>query len=240
MTVFGLWEMASLRPVGECATDAQLIASRYLIGDMPPDGLLGFETANELLSVRSYTIGLLSNLYRRGGQHHPREAMWWILREVYRGPVLLRAILKWNRNRYFEDRGPARVAATRHFGELSTVVLANCHGAMPSDAQSIAVRNTAMRRCRLGELLECRHATIDYADGNEVTTRTISDIELRSRWPWWSYWLIAAPSFISVDAFCHLRKERRTFAANRIVGVRNVHASVQAGNRLLRLSRYIP
>lgn len=196
MSAFGLWKMASLRPVEQSATDAQLIASRYLIGDMPHDRLLGFETANELLSIRSYTIGLLSNLYRRGCRHHPREAMWWLVREAYRDPAVLQAIRQWSRNRHFEDRGPARVGGTRYFHELSAIVSANCHAPMPSDAQTVAVRNAAMRQSELGGLLECRHATIDYADGDKITTRTISDIQLRSRWPWWSYWLIAAPSFI--------------------------------------------
>lgn len=217
MPEHGLWNLVSRRPIeASAASDRQIVAASYLVGDMPDDAILGFETASDLLSVRSYVIGVLANLSRQGPLPHPREAMWWALQEAYINPAALTAIRKWNRDRYFEDRGPARVGGTRHYDYFRDVILANCRSQAPSGAQSIAVRDAELRSHGLGRLLIGK-ATIEYPDGNEITRRAISDIHLSSRWPWWAYWLIRAPSFISVDAFCHLRQDHRTFAAIKIV-----------------------
>lgn len=220
MPDFGLWKMISQRPVsGDSATDRQTRACRYLIGDMPSNGVIGFDAARELLSVRSYAIGLLANLYRHGSKLHPRETMWWLLHEAYHDPAILKAICLWNKDRYFEDRGPARVGATRHFQQLSAVVVANCSTPMPSESQCIVVRDAALKLHGLGGLVAAKSPTIEYGDGGETTVRTISAITLQSRWPWWSYLLINPPSFISVNAFCHLRREHRTFAAYKITRI---------------------
>lgn len=217
---FGLWELVSKRPLGdELATVKQKVAARYLIDDMPVDATLGFEAARELLSVRSYVIGLLLSLYKQGAHPHPREAMWWILREAYLQPLIIKTIRKWNKDRYFEDRGPARVGATRHFDELCTIALTYCRASLPSEADCLAVRDAELSDNGLGDLISSNEATIDYRDGDEVTTRYISGIKLTSQWPWWSYLLINPPSFISIEACCHLRGAHRTFAAFKIARV---------------------
>ena len=221
MPPFGLWELVSQRsPERGTATERQLTAARYLIGDMPRDAVLGFEAARELLSVRSYIIGMLASLYRQGAQVHPREAIWFVLQEAYRNPAILSAIRKWSGDRFFEDRGPARVGGTRYFNELRTIVEANCRSKKPHEDECLAVRDVELRSHGLSGLLTDKSATIDYFDGDETTTRTISEIQLTSNWPWWAFWLVGAPAFISVDAFCHLRHSHRTFAAMKITRVR--------------------
>ncbi|EIZ78252.1 hypothetical protein WSK_3134 [Novosphingobium sp. Rr 2-17] len=217
---FGLWELVSQRPFDGPPSDMQLSAARYLIGDMPPNASLGYGAAGELLSVRSYVIGLLASLYGRGGKAHPREAMLWVLREAYQNPPILKGILRWSRNRYFEDRGPTRVSATRYFSELHRVVVENCHTPTPSEIQSIAVRDAELKAFGIGRIINSKSATIHYRNEDEITVRTISDIQLSSSFPWWSYWLIGAPAFMSISGFCHLRNENRTFAARKIQHVR--------------------
>jgi hypothetical protein len=213
---FGLWELVRERPFIGHATTKQVEAGRYVIGDMPTDAQVGFDVASDLLAVRSYVIGLLDSLYRRGIEAHPREAMWWVVREASRDPLIFAAIRRWSRNRYNEDRGPASVGATRYFDELSRVAIENCRAALPSEIENIAVRNAALRACGLGRLISAASPTIHYRNGGEVTVRMLSDVVLSSRWPWWAYWLIKAPTFISVEAFCHFRNEQRTFSASNI------------------------
>lgn len=216
--VFGLSSLFDQRPhESAAATQRQQLAARYLIGDLQAAASIDFEAARDLLAVRAYVIGLLISLARQGLRHHPREAMWWVLREVYHDTTILEAIRRWSKDRFLEDRGPPRVGATRFYEPLGQLVRTRCKLPPPTDAECLAVRDEQLCAQGLGALLRKQTPTIVYRDGDDTTTRRLSEVTLHSHWPWWSYWLINAPSFIYINAFCHLRQDYRTFAAFKIV-----------------------
>lgn len=218
---FGLWSLVAKRPNGTLgATERQDRAARYVIGDAPQNGLIASETASELLAVRLYVISLLVKLARDGPSLHPREAMWQVLNAAYRNSAILASIKQWSRDRYCEDRGPPRIGATRCFQELAMVVRGRCLLKPPTIEQDFAVRDKQLSARGLEALISKRSPIIEYCSGPERVVRRLSDVTLTSNWPWWSYWLIDAPSFLTVEAFCHLRKARRTFAAINIVAAR--------------------
>jgi hypothetical protein len=213
---FGLWRFVEERCGAEPATTTQERAARYLIGDMPSSARLSFEAAHELLSVRSYVVGLLISLERKQVTPHPREAMSVILDAVLKDEPMLRSILTWSRRRYLQDSGPSRVGGTANAVALSDLVVGNCRLTRPSSAVCTALRDEALRRAGFGSLLDSQRVKIVYDSSGELTTRVISAVELQSGWPDWAAYLIDPASNMTLDAYCHLRGDYRTFNLLRV------------------------
>jgi hypothetical protein len=214
--LFGLWDLVEGRSGAEPATVEQERAARYLIGDIPDEARLSFEVAHELLSVRSYVVGLLASLERKGAKPHPREAMRVALEAVLNDVAILRSIKAWSRRRYLEDRGPPRVGGTAYAGVIGTVIMDGCRRVRPSQAECLTLANEALRRAGFGALVDSSHVRIVYDSSGELTTRVISDVEMRSDWPDWAAFLINPTTHVTIDAYCHLRRERRTFNLMRV------------------------
>jgi hypothetical protein len=182
-----------------------------LIGNMPDEAHLSFDVAHELLCARSYVIGLLSNLGHKGVFPHPSEAMFRVLEVLLSTPEMMLAVCKWNRQRYLQERGPARVGGTRYAEALGKIVKADCLSRRPTIAECRMILERRMREAGFGALVDSARAHIIYDSDGEITSRTISKIQLVSGWPQWAVYLIDPTTFMTVSAYCHLRSDGRTF-----------------------------
>lgn len=217
--VFGLWPLVAERSAGAHATTAQERAARFVVGDMPTAAVVSFDAAHELLCVRAYIIGLLASLSRKKIHAHPREAMRIVFTAVVENEELLKSIIRWNQRRYSQDPGPARVGATAHAELLGKLVAESCRKRVPTLNEARRVAMDAVREAGLGMLLDAQRVRIVYDGPGERTTREISRLELTSRWPSWAAYLLEPYAFHTLDAFCHLRNEARTFNLRRIVSI---------------------
>lgn len=200
------------------STHAQDRAIRYLVNDMPPSAGVDGELAHQLLCVRSYVVGLLASLDRKGVAPHPREAMALVLAELLDRPEKMRAITQWSRQRYLEERGPARVGATRYADELGDLA-SRASRPRPSPEECRRTRDQHLRVRGLGPLIDHPRVRIVYDSGEGPLPREISEIEFHFDWPDWAAYLIDPSTFATISAYCHLRKDFRTFNLMRISSV---------------------
>lgn len=213
----GLWAIVEGQTGEGVATPAQLRAVRWLVGNMPEDAVLSGTVAHELLCARSYVVGLLVSLEREGVRPHPIEAMAVVMAELFAEPVMIRAVVAWSGQRFLHERGPARVGATRYAGLLGDRVRHVCRSERPAKRDAVRLTHDRLRQIGLGALVDAARVRIVYDSGGERTSRTITQIELVSLWPTWAAYLIDPSTYMLVDAFCHLRNDRRTFNLMNVV-----------------------
>lgn len=130
---------------------------------------------------------------------------------------MMRAVVVWSGHRFLHDRGPARVGATRYAGLLSDRVRHVCRSERPPERDTVRLTHDRLRQVKLGALVDAARVRIVYDSGGERTSRVLSDIKLSFLWPTWAAHLIDPSTYMLVDAFCHLRSDRRTFSLMNIV-----------------------
>lgn len=218
MLPLGLWRLISTRVGFPDSTDNQDRAVRYLVDDMPLSAGVDQKLAHQLLCVRSYVVGLLASLDHKGITPHPREAMALVLAELLDRPEKMQAITRWSRHRYLQERGPARVGATRYAKELGALASRSSRSRPPAE-ECVRLRNQHLRVRGFGRLIDRARVRIVYDSGQGPLPREISQIEFQSDWPDWAAYLIDPSTYATISAYCHLRRDYRTFNLMSILSV---------------------
>jgi hypothetical protein len=68
---------------------------------------------------------------------HPRDAAFALSIELTSCPAKLRDIRDWSTRRYFDDSGPPRISSTKHFKDLSSLLVSSCRLYRLSDSDII-------------------------------------------------------------------------------------------------------
>lgn len=219
----GIW--SCVQPLKERfapASDRQEKGALYFIADAPETALIGAELASKLLSARSYLIGLVAELERRGTPVHPREAAYHFMSLLVDEPIYLRCVTTWNNRRYREDAGPARIRATRHYDALSNHLATKCTRELPDQKTSKSLIHGRLRERGLSPLIDSETVEITYESRSERTRRRVSSFSFHWNYPDWAAYLLNPADHMFLSGYCHLRQAQRTFHLGGIKAARRV------------------